>query len=60
MVSGEMAGDVGETPAECGEVAAGDATLPADEAELGVAFGGEAGEQAVTIRKTPQIASSPR
>jgi dihydroxyacetone kinase len=48
-----MAVDDGELPAE-------GATLPADEAELGVAFGGEAGEQADTIRKIPQIASRAR
>jgi dihydroxyacetone kinase len=51
--SGEMAVDDGEMAVE-------GATLPADEAELGVAFGGEAGAQAETIRKIPQIASSPR
>jgi hypothetical protein len=53
MVSGEMALDDGELAVE-------GATLPADEAELGVTFGGAVGEQAETIRKIPQIASSPR
>jgi hypothetical protein len=56
MASGEMAVDDGELAVE-------GATLPvgeADEAELGVAFGDAAGEQAETIRKIPQMARSPR
>jgi dihydroxyacetone kinase len=51
--AGEMAVDDGEIPVE-------GTTLPADEAELGVTFGGALGAQAETIRKIPQIASSPR
>jgi hypothetical protein len=50
--SGEMTGDAGAVPLV-------GATLWAGEAELG-AFGGEAGAQAETIRKTPQIASTAR
>jgi len=51
---GEMAVEVGELPVE-------GTRLPADEgSRLGVAFGSEAGEQAETIRKIPQIASSAR
>jgi hypothetical protein len=51
--SGEMALDDGEVPDE-------GATLPVDEAELGVTFAVALGAQAATIRKIPQIASSPR
>jgi dihydroxyacetone kinase len=51
--SGEMALEVGEVPVE-------GTRLAADEAELGVTFGGAVGAQAETIRKTPQIASSAR
>lgn len=52
--SGEMALELGEVPVE-------GATLPVDEAaELGVTFGGAVGEQAETIRKIPEIASSAR
>jgi hypothetical protein len=54
MAAGEMAIGVGEVPVE-------GATLPADDEDgLGVPFGGEAGAQAATIRKIPQIASSAR
>jgi hypothetical protein len=52
-VSGEMAVEVGEAPVE-------GTRLPADEAELGVTFGGAVGEQAETIRKIVQIASRAR
>jgi dihydroxyacetone kinase len=51
--SGEMAVDDGEVPIE-------GTRLAADEAELGVTFGGAVGAQAETIRKIPQIASSAR
>jgi hypothetical protein len=40
------------------EMASGE--MAPDEAELGVTFGTEAGEQAETISRIPQIASSPR
>ena len=53
MASVEIALDDGELPVE-------GTRLPADEAELGVTFGGAVGEQAETIRKIPQIASSAR
>jgi dihydroxyacetone kinase len=53
MASGEIALDDGELPVE-------GTRLPADEAELGVTFGGAVGEQAETIRRIPQIASSAR
>ena len=59
MASGEMALELGEAPVEGATLPAEGATLPTDKAALGVAIGDEAGAQAETIRRTPQIARSP-
>ena len=61
MASGEMAVDDGDTAIEGATLPPEGATLPADDEDgLGVPFGGETGEQAETIRKIPQTASSAR